>query len=223
MSLSENKQLTHYKGLNLYQVNQHNLPYFSNFVFKWYRYHYAKQYNWQPADQVQQAMHTSDAQRFHQSVCFAFANAAEEILGTIKVTYQIAGDVFPIEQEFHIDLQQVIQERQLAVQHIWHLGRLAIDSHTLRREYPDIRSKELVTQLVRQAFLIVDQNPRSLVVAESDALIYQLFRSIGINMQKIGPSQECLGSPTYPVIMTGPDIHDWLVALEQGRAVPLGC
>ena len=41
--------------------------------------------------------------------------------------------------------------------------------------------------------------------------IYEIFHSLGINMQIVGEIRHCLGSPTYPVIVTGEDIHNWLL------------
>ncbi|MBW1298832.1 hypothetical protein [Aquimarina litoralis] len=217
MYASKNKLISRYKGLNLYQIRKQSLTSFSDFVFRLYSYHYTKKYNWQPEDQVQLDMKASDEKRFYQSIYFAFINDKEEIVGTIKLTYRLEGDIFPIEEEFDIDLSDVIAQRNLSTKHIWHLGRLAIDSKLLKEEKHQLTAKELISELVRQAFQIVDKNPDSLVIAESDALIYTIFREIGINMQKIGPSQECLGSPTYPVIMTGEDIHYWLNDTENKK------
>ncbi len=221
MFAPKDKYLGQYKGLDLYQIRKSQLPFFSDFVFKLYSYHYAKKYDWQPSGQIRLDMRASDEKRYYQSVCFGFKNEFQDFVGTIKVTYKTEGDVFPIEEEFHINLPEIIQEKNLQVKHIWHLGRLAIDSKFLKQYKNKISSKELITQLVKQAFLIVDKNPNSLVIAESDALIYTIFREIGINMQKIGPSQECLGSPTYPVIMTGPDIRNWLKGIENNELSPI--
>ncbi|MCK8522673.1 hypothetical protein M0D21_13900 [Aquimarina sp. D1M17] len=215
MSASKNNQILEFKNLVLSYIREKDVGEFSDFVFRLYRRHYRKKYGWEPSEEEYYGMKEEDIKRFFQSTCFAFKNNLNQIVGTIKVTYKLPADVFPIEDEFGIDLDTIINERGLKVNHIWHLGRLAIDSALLKKEKDIIPSTLLIRELIRQTFMIVNRNKNGLIVAESDALIYTIFRELGINMQKIGPVQDCLGSPTYPVIITGEDVKSWLRNIDD--------
>lgn len=207
---SQDVCITMHDSVALYQIGHHNLPKFSQFVFEMYSYHYFKKYQWYPTIHDLYKMQQSDSEQFANSVYFGYKNSQQQILGTIKATRREKNIKFPIEYEFNVDIDQVIKEKELEVQEVWHLGRLAIDSNTLRGEKLPINSREMLRLLLINSLSVINHQSNNLMIAESDVLIYEIFHSMGINMQIVGDLRHCLGSPTYPVIVTGDDINAWL-------------
>ncbi len=206
----KDQYLVTYKQLSLYRVGEENLIEFSDFVFRLYAYHYFKKYAWYPNPEDIREMREDDKKYFKDSVYFAFKNSEGQLLGTIKATQKNNHIVFPIEHEFQIDIDTLIKERELRVENIWHLGRLAIDSAAIRKKELPITAREMMRYLLLEIFEVINGTDHPLIVAESDVLIYQMFRELGIHMQIIGDVKDCLGSPTYPVIIEGKDVKDWL-------------
>lgn len=199
-----------FESIDLYQIGRNNLVELSQFVFKMYAYHYFKKYQWSPNIQELKGMIESDKNQFDDSVYFGFKNSKQELLGTIKATKRTEKVVFPIEYEFNIDIEETIKKENLKVNEIWHLGRLAIDSNSLRSQNSPLTSRKMLQQLLINSLQIINYKPNNLMIAEADVLIYQIFQELGINMQIIGESRHCLGSPTYPVILTSENIKEWL-------------
>lgn len=208
--LVSDRCITEYGSMALYQIGKNKLPKFSQFVFEMYAYHYFKKYQWYPTVHDLYRMQHSDEEQFGQSVYFAYKSSDQQILGTIKATRKVEDISFPIEYEFNVDLQQVIEEKKLMVNEIWHLGRLAIDANTIRTQKLPITSRQMLRYLLMHSLSVINQHPDNLMIAESDVLIYEIFHDLGINMQIVGELRHCLGSPTYPVIVTGEDITQWI-------------
>lgn len=207
---SQDACISMHDSVALYQIGRNNLSKFSQFVFEMYSYHYFKKYQWYPTIHDLYKMQQSDYEQFDQSVYFGYKNSKQQILGTIKATRGDENISFPIEYEFNVDINQVIKEKNLKVNEVWHLGRLAIDSNTLRAQKLPIASKQMLRLLLINSLSVINHQPNNLMIAESDVLIYEIFHNLGINMQIVGELRHCLGSPTYPVIVTGEDIDNWL-------------
>lgn len=197
-------------AISLYQIGRKNLSELSQFVFKMYSHHYFKKYQWLPDDRELEHMIHGDINQFEDSVYFGFRNSKQELLGTIKATKRTNNIVFPIEYEFNISIEQIIEKESLEVNEIWHLGRLAIDSNALRLQSSSFTSRQMLRILLIHSLGVINYNPNSLMIAESDVLIYQIFQDLGINMQIVGELRDCLGSPTYPVILTSDNMKKWL-------------
>ena len=213
MFLNQPKQdlpIAAHDSVTLYQIGQNNLATFSQFVFDMYAYHYFKKYQWYPTVHDLYKMQQSDQEQFQNSVYFGYRNEQKQILGTIKATRKDDDVIFPIEYEFEVNLDEIIQEKGLKVNEVWHLGRLAIDSNTLRSQKLPITSRQMFRYLLIHSLSVINHHPNNLMIAESDVLIYEIFHSLGLNMQVVGNLRQCLGSPTYPVIITGEDMHRWL-------------
>lgn len=199
-----------FDGLGLYQVGRNDLAEYSKFVFQIYNRHYLKKYQWVSKKEELLAMQQSDQEQFGDSIYFAFQNFKKDYIGTIKATKRQPNLQFPIEYEFNINVDTLCQERNLEVNEVWHLGRLAIDSEALKHQETALTSRLILRLLLHYSLSVINQKPNSLMIAESDVLIYDLFHELGINMQKVGAVKDCLGSPTYPVMVTGADIQYWL-------------
>ncbi|NQZ12719.1 MAG: hypothetical protein HRT35_36670 [Algicola sp.] len=194
----------------LYQIGHKNLTQFSAFVFESYAYHYSKKYHWHSTDHDLHLMQQSDQDQFHNSVHFEYKNAQHQTLGTIKATLKDDTVTFPIEYEFNIDINQLVEQLDIEVNEVWHLGRLAIDSNALRSQDLPFNGRQMMRQLLIHSLRVINHQSNNLMIAESDVLIFEIFKNFGINMQPIGDLQLCIGSPTYPVIITGRDINHWL-------------
>lgn len=209
-SLDEDKCISSHSSVALYQIGRNNLSIFSQFVFEMYSYHYFKKYQWYPTIHDLYKMQQSDQDQFDTSVYFGYKNSSQQILGTIKATRKKNDIKFPIEYEFNVNINEIIKEKALEVNEVWHLGRLAIDSNSLRNQKLPITSRQMLKFLLIHSLSVINHQPNSLMIAESDVLIYEIFHDLGINMQIVGELRHCLGSPTYPVIVTGEDINCWL-------------
>ncbi|WP_062053427.1 hypothetical protein [Aquimarina longa] len=202
--------IENFDTINLYQVGKTNLSEFSEFVFEMYSYHYLKKYDWLPNTKELEEMKQSDYNHFDDSVYFGFRSSKQKFLGTIKATKRSNKKTFPIEYEFNIDIERIISQKNLKVDEVWHLGRLAIDSIVLRAQNSTLTSMQMVRLLLIHSLRVINHKPNSLMIAESDVLIHQIFQDLGIHMEIVGKVKECLGSPTYPVIFTGENIDKWL-------------
>lgn len=198
------------RNMSLYRIGLGRLSEFTKFVFDMYSRHYSKHYQWVATEHDLQLMRESDFQHFPNSVYLAFHCEQHQILGTIKATRKNTEFKFPFDSEFKVDIDQMIRERNLVPQEIWHLGRLAIDSNRLRKEGIPISSREMIRLLLSESFAVIAQDPSNLMIAESDILVYEMLIDMGINMQIVGDLRYCLGSPTYPVVVTGEDLQSWL-------------
>lgn len=213
--LVEDKYVASYDGLSLYQIGKQNLFEFSDYVFGLYAYHYFKKYSWYPSPDDHLNMRKSDQEQFEDSVYFGFKGACQNLLGTIKATRKRKDVLFPIEYEFNINVENIINQRELKVNEVWHLGRLAIDSKEVKKQQLQISSRQIIRYLLIHSFEVINLTPDNLIIAESDVLIYKIFRELGVNMQIVGDVKECLGSPTYPVIIT--DIGKWIEENTNNR------
>ncbi len=196
--------------IQLYQIGSENLKEFSQFVYKMYAHHYKKKYKWIPREEDLISMEKSDREQFNSSVYFGYKSRENLLIGTIKATLKKENIIFPIEYEFGIDIKQIIKEKELEIEEVWHLGRLAIDSERLKKENTTLTSREILKNLLLHSLRVIGENDKSLMIAESDVLIHEIFKELGLEMKIIGAQKECLGSPTYPVMLTGIEINNWL-------------
>lgn len=199
-----------YETISLYQIGRSNISELSEFVFKMYSFHYLKKYQWSSSIRELESMRQSDMDHFDESVYFGFRNSKQELLGTIKATKRTENIIFPIEYEFDIDIEKTIEKENLRVDEVWHLGRLAIDSNLLRLQNTSIQSKRMLQLLLIHSLSVINHQPNNLMIAESDVLIHKTFQDLGLDMQIIGDRKNCLGSPTYPVILKFENMDKWL-------------
>ena len=210
--------LTAYNSISLYQIGADSLEEFSKFVFDRYAYHYSKKHAWSPDEGDLEEMIESDKAHFKKSFYLAFKNDRGQILGTLKATLKDGSISFPIENEFNLNLEEEVLTRGIYTNSFWHYGRLAIHSQELREMNIGVNSREVFKQLFIHGFKMISNEPGNHMIAESDALIYDLFHEMHINMQTLGEAKDYLGSPTYPVIITSHDIFKWLES--HGEVVP---
>ena len=215
--------LKKYNELSLYQIGKTELSEFSRYVFQQYAYHYHKKYDWEaPASQLVE-MQLEDQECFDHAHFFGFRTAQGKLVGSMKITQKAPEMLLPIEEDFQLDLNELIRKRDLKANAIWHLGRFAVDTNELRTKKIGIASKEVLRLLLIHAFEKMDKDGNDLLVAESDVLIYKLFHSLGINMQLVGEAKMYIGSPTYPVMITGQDIKQWLAMNTASEDEVLMC
>lgn len=202
--------MEHDQHVSLYKIGLSNLSQFSKFVFQQYAYHYSKKYQWEPSSDEQVEMENRDQMHYGSATYFGFKNQRNELLGTIKITRKEHGFTFPFEHDFDLKLEEVMAAKNIEANHVWHLGRFAIHSKKMREEGLTTPPRELLRLLLIHAFRVMNSQQKNIIIAESDVLIYHLFHELGINMQTAGDAKHFVGSPTYPVILTGTDIQYWL-------------
>ncbi len=198
-----------YKGMYLYKIGSKNIESFSNFVYEKYVYHYHKKYNWNPEESVQKEMNKADANQYENSVYYGFRDAEGNFLGTMKVGKK-GNEELSIEKDFNIQLDELITKLDFSVGNVWHLGRLAIASEILKRDFPLVSSKEVIQNLLLHSLSHIAKNDDDIMLAESDVLIHKIFDELGLHMEIIGEKKYFLGSPTYPVMLTAKTIQNWL-------------
>lgn len=211
--------IARHDNVALYQIGHNNLDHFTRFVFEIYDYHYKKKYHWRSTEHDLHQMQQSDLAQRHNSVHFEYRNDCNQTLGTIKATLKDDSISFAIEYDFHIDIGELVNELDFEVNEVWHLGRLAIDSNALRKQNLALGGRQMMRQLLIHSLGVINHQPNNLMIAESDVMIYEIFHSFGLNMQAIGDVRLCIGSPTYPVIITGHDINQWLALNPPAHSI----
>lgn len=212
--------MSSYKSINMFQVGIESLEEFSTFVFDMYAYHYIRKHGWSPDKSDLDEMIAADTEHFSKSFYLAYRDEKGQIMGTLKATYKDESIIFPIEKDFNLNLEEEVNKRGIYTNTFWHFGRLAINSKELRKQHTDIGSREVFRELFICGFKMVSYAAGNHMVAESDALIYDLFHEMGINMQTLGEAKYYLGSPTYPVIITSEDILSWLNKHDSAESLP---
>ncbi|EAY27956.1 hypothetical protein [Microscilla marina] len=208
--LQEDRVIECSEHLILYQLGQKNLEEYTEFVYNVYVDNYSKKHGWQSDEEELTYMKEEDAQQFSQSYYFAFRTHTGEMAGGVKITKQSPSLQFPIETEFGYNLQNYFQQANIPVNDIWHMGRLAIDKHVLANAGFSGSSLPILIKLLKQSFGAMVQHDDNILIGESDALAYRIYRTLGIKLQKMGEGKKYVGSLTYPVFAQASDINRWL-------------
>ncbi|WP_231372777.1 hypothetical protein [Aureivirga sp. CE67] len=196
------------KNITFQKIQKNELNQFTEFVFKSYSFHYNKKYKWRSTSKDLEEMKYQDKLYFDNSF-YVKCSYENQIIGTMKISLQ-KSQQFPIEYEFGIDLEELIQKKEISNPKIWHLGRLAIDTKFIKNNNLPITSKKIICSLLNLCLLQTKKYEQSIIIAESDNLIFQIFHEIGLEMEIVGDIQNCLGSPTYPVFISQEKISNWL-------------
>lgn len=183
---------------------------FSRFVFNVYRSTYLEQYNWIPESTTQQLLEEEDLQYAPDSKFFACCTRNLEIIGTCRITKKNNYFTFPIETEFDINLEELINRLSLSVKEFWHFGRLAINKELLRKYSADSRSSiVLLKELLMTSFRIICRFESNLLIAETDSKVFRMLNQLGINVEMIGNPKNYMGSETLPTIVAASDLSHW--------------
>jgi hypothetical protein len=195
-----------YGKLRVREVPLHRIHEFSLFVVDVYNNTAMVKKGWKPLSR--QEIHEimlEDELLFHYGHYFELINTENKVVGTIKIVQKKPEVKLPIESVFKVDIREQCHLLDIIPDEIWHFSRLAIDKQNLK----GIGTKAL-TILFFHALCIANRKPGNVFVAECDAEICRKLELIGINCIKVGLPRIYVGSPTFPMIVTGKSMVQYL-------------
>lgn len=209
-NLIEDKFIYKKGELEFWQIGRRNLHQLTKFVYDVYDKIYSKKDWWVASAEDLKHMQDEDVIYFPYSIYFAF-KLKGKIVGTVKVTRRNDKLIFPIEEEFGININEELHSRKIETNEIWHWGRLAIDKDLLIDSKGDIvHSRKVLIPIIQETIKIITRKPENIVILELDSRINQVFKKLGINFKILGKEQMCLGSMTYPSYDTSDDLRNFL-------------
>ncbi|OJJ21143.1 hypothetical protein BKI52_11280 [marine bacterium AO1-C] len=196
--------------LHVCQVGQSNLEKYTQFIYNVYVESFSKRSGWQPSQKDYEYMLEIDRLHFPYSHYFVFKDQEGNYVSGGKITRKVPKLQFNIETKFHYDLDQYFAEANIPVRNYWHIGRLATDKQALKNARTSVSSLQILNKLVEIFGTVVTKDKHNIVIAELDALAYRIFKTMGINVQRMGEGVESLGSLKYPVYVLAKDIRHWM-------------
>lgn len=146
---------------------------------------------------------------YPSSVLYALKDHNNNFIGTVRHTLWNKHYSFAIKDEFDVDVETVIQSKQLIPPEIFHVARLAIETSHSKITLSHRQRLELLKILLIHAFLPVLKKEDNVMIAESDVRIHRDLAHFGIYNQIIGKEKMCLGSYTVPVMNTGRGLKEF--------------
>lgn len=208
--LTNDKVLAEFKGLDIVRVGQNNLEKYTKFIYNVYASNFGQRSGWQPSKNDLEYMLETDQVHFPHSHYIAFKNQEGAFVSGGKITKKVPGIQFKIETKFGYDLKQYFADANIPVHNFWHMGRLATDKKALKNSDSSASSLQVLYKLIEVCSAVITKHPHNIVVAELDALAYRIFKTMGINVQRMGEGIESLGSLKYPVYILASDAKHWM-------------
>lgn len=129
---------------------------------------------------------------FSKSIIFVAKNNRNEIIGSIRLLKWNGEYELPITKIFGIhNLNEISPEN--SKEHIWHIGRFAIDSNVGKS------AVILLRRLMMYAVLPIYKNEKGIMFAECDKKLFKTVNLMGIKTTALSDGMEYLGSTTFPM------------------------
>lgn len=214
--LLTDKLLKSEHGLMIFQVGKNNLRKFTEFVFNVYSEDYKKKYGWESTQKELEQMILEDKEHFESSIFIAMKSLSGKMIGAVKLTKKTSDAVvFPIEKEFGIDVKGLYPAEGVKPNEIWQGGRLAIDHTVVKSAGIKMNAIKMFKTIYYYVAKICSKYEDNILVSEADELAYKLQRALGTGMKIVGEGKDYLGSKTYPTMMSGKDLQNWLKTKYQ--------
>ncbi len=198
--------------LHVCQVGQHSLEKYTQFIYNIYVDSFGQRSGWQPSVKDYEYMLEIDRQHFPHSYYVVFKDQAGNYVSGGKITRKVPALKFNIETKLHYNLEEYFAKANIMVRNYWHIGRLATNKRALKKAKTLVSSLQILNKLIETFGAIVTKSKHQVVVAELDALAYRIFKTMGINVQRMGEGIESLGSLKYPVFILNDDVRHWMQA-----------
>jgi hypothetical protein len=163
-----------------------------------------------PIEEVERCI-KEDERLYPYSKFYALKTKKGQIFGTINVCLWNGEEKLAIEEEYNLDIKQLIKNRGLNPPEIWHIGRFAIDRQLINQnEVLKAQQGFYFKLLLTCALVHICTNPNNLMIAECDTKLQRALMAIDIFCEKLSEGHFVLGSQALPVINTGAGLSVFL-------------
>lgn len=182
----------------LWQISLPSLMDFSEFVAN---VNYNKYLNVAAPKEEITSIYNTEVRMYNCSQLFAIKSTGGHYLGTIRIAKWDRISALPIETDFGVDIDKLLQQRQLSPTVIWHVGRLTVSTNT--HVHFSLRQQSAILRiLLAQVCHVVCSCENSVLFAECDERLFRTFPSLNIDKaQQLGDSAICMASPTVPIMI----------------------
>ncbi|GHT34338.1 hypothetical protein FACS189434_10340 [Bacteroidia bacterium] len=143
-------------------------------------------------------IYNNEKQYFPHSCFYVIKdNHKQKIIGSIRITHWTPKIHLPIQNKFGVDIESITKQKNVSTDHIWHIGRFAIDYQTLGKS-----SVLLLKTLLVNGFQMPYTDKNAILLAELDKRLFEKLKLLGIHAIQAGKSEIELGSETVPVYIT---------------------
>ncbi|MDE5423347.1 hypothetical protein L3073_14095 [Ancylomarina sp. DW003] len=158
-----------------------------------------------------------DLESFPTSFFYAIKNRKNEIVGTIKAQKWDGNCKLPIEDDFEIKVDDVLNELNYKPNEVWHIGRFAIDQQKIKTD-PFLRKNRvtILKLLMANALQHIYAERTNILIAECDKKLFDKLQLMEIYSSQIGDSKYYLGSETVPMFNTAIGVKRFV---EQNNAL----
>ncbi len=187
------KLIASFEKYSIYLLSQNGLLALSKFVIN-ENYERHKINNKRSNDYYAEIMniYNEEYQMFSKSIIFVAKNNRNEIIGSIRLFKWNGEYDLPIIKMFGINnLNEISPEN--SNEHIWHIGRFAIDSNIGKS------AVILLIRLMMYAVLPIYKNKKGIMFAECDKKLFRTVNLMGIKATALSDGMEYLGSTTFPM------------------------
>ena len=203
------KLLNDFKNYSLHLLSKDNVPSLSRFILR-------------VNNQVHMGTNTIiykdlpktidvDKDSYSTSFFYVVKNKKNEIIGSIKAQRWDRKSKLPIEDDFDIKIDEVVNNMNYNPYEIWHIGRFAIDQQMIRKD-PDLCKHRItiLKLLLVNAFQHICTHRNNIALAECDKKLFDKLKLMQINSSQIGESKTYLGSETVPIFNTANGVHEFV-------------
>lgn len=201
--------LNDFGDFSLCLVSKENIPRISSFIIRVNR-EYHLQSNTLNYEELQNTIEVDKASH-PNSYFYAIKNRRNELIGSIKAEKWNYTSKLPIEEDFNINIRDILNQLPYIPTEIWHIGRFAIDQQKLKAD-PKLRKYRLtfLKLLLANAFQHINQNSKNIALAECDRKLFEKLKLLQIHSRALGESKMYLGSETLPIINTAQGVKKFV-------------
>ena len=209
------KLVKNYGSFSLWKIKEmSDLQQVDQFILNVYYYHHLKQCFY-PQKELQD-MIMEDIYALPNSSFYVIIDDDGEIVATIKSELWDNKKKLPIEKDFKVDVNSIIQGLSHKPHQVFHIGRFAIDQDKIRKKTA-LREKRItiLKLLMYHALLPVIENSSNIFICECDQKLYSKLNFLGLYPYIIGNSKLCMGSYTVPIYCDNAGIKDFFTQYKQ--------
>jgi hypothetical protein len=158
----------------------------------------------------------ADNENYSSSCFYAIKNRKNEIIGSIKAQKWNGITKLPLEEDFNLNINDILNQISYIPSEIWHIGRFAIDQKKINAD-AKLRKYRLtfLKLLLVNAFQHINSKPKNIAIAECDRKLFEKLKLLQINSTALGASKMYLGSETLPIINTAQGVNKFVDANKK--------
>jgi len=197
--------LQSFETFDLWKIEQPNLAEFTKFVVQINYGHHLQ--TSAPIEEIEACI-KEDEYCCQDKHFYALKTKCGKIFGTINAWLWNGKDELAMEQEYNLDVKQIIKAKGLNPPQIWYTGRIAIDRKLIAQSQ-ELRALKVFyfKLLLTCLFNHVCTNPENVTIASIDTKMHKAFIKLGICCEELGDGHFTMGSEAIPVLNTGAGVQ----------------